>query len=501
MPGGISHTFKEQATIMKKHPSRAPLLARLYQAIAHMQHSRGPWLLPSLVLLPVSLLLLLGVLAACGGDPAAQQEPTLTITVQPATQDEADEADEPTSEPTDEPTSEPTDEPTSEPEPTAEPTAVPSGVDIIEGEVGAGGYPILSTPELQFGTVAHLYYTDYERTLQLVQNAGFGWVRQQIHWKDTELDTGGGPANYSWEQLDLIVEAVNRYDLKLMVSIVRSPPHYTADGSDGLPADPKNLGDFVEDMARRYGNQIHAYEIWNEQNLAHETGGTITIEDAGRYVEILREAYTRIKGVNPRAFVIVGAPSPTNYYDPAVGISDLEYFRAMYEYKDGIIDGYFDAQGVHPAGSANPPDTLWPDNPSDAEGWTDDSTFYFRHIENVRDIMQEYGLSNHNIWITEFGWATENVTPGYEYGSQVSFEDQAAYISRAMEMTYEEYPWVGNMFLWNMNFAVTWGETDPPQPLHEQAAFGILNPNWEPRPAYYAVQETIARLQERQASE
>jgi hypothetical protein len=357
---------------------------------------------------------------------------------------------------------------------------------------------VLSNEHLQFGTVAHLYYTDHERALQLTQNAGFDWVRQQVHWKDTEIDTGGTGDRYSWDQLDVIVEAVHAYDLKLMVSIVRSPAQYTADGSDGLPEDPANLGDFVEDMALRYGDRIHAYEIWNEQNLAHETGGVIGIEDAGRYVEMVMECYTRIKAINPDAYVVVGAPSPTNFYDPAVGISDLEYFRAMYEYRDGIITDYFDVQGVHPAGSANPPDTLWPDNPSNADGWNDHSTFYFRHVENVRDVMVEHGMGDHQIWLTEFGWATENVTPGYEYGNQVSFEDQATYITQAMRQTYEDYPWIGNMFLWNLNFAVTWGQVDPPQPLHEQAAFGILNPDWSPRPSYLAVQGTIAQIKQEQ---
>jgi hypothetical protein len=437
------------------------------------------------------LLLLAPILAACG-----------TATPDPPTT-----GDSPTTEPA--PTSAPTDAPTDIP-PTEEATAAPpteaateappteAAPDAEPGPVGAGGYPVLSDDDLQFGIVTHLYYTDHERALQLAQNAGFDWVRQQVHWKDTEIDTGGTGDRYSWDQLDVIVEAVNAYDLKLMVSIVRSPAQYTADGSDGLPEDPTNLGDFVEDMAERYGDQIHAYEIWNEQNLAHETGGVITIEDAGRYVEMVMESYTRIKAINPDAYVVVGAPSPTNFYDPAVGISDLEYFRAMYEYRDGIITDYFDVQGVHPAGSANPPDTLWPDNPSDAQGWNDHSTFYFRHVENVRDVMVEYGMDDHQIWLTEFGWATENVSPGYEYGNQVSFEDQAEYITQAMRRTYEEYPWIGNMFLWNLNFAVTWSQVDPPQPLHEQAAFGILNPDWSPRPSYLAIQGTIAQIKQEQ---
>jgi hypothetical protein len=126
----------------------------------------------------------------------------------------------------------------------------------------------------------------------------------------------------------------------------------------------------------------------------------------------------------------------------------------MYRYKDGLIKDYFDVQAVHPGGSANPPETMWPDNPSNADGWTDHPTFYFRHVENVRKFMVEEGVGDHQIWITEYGWATENETPGYEFGNQVSLEQQGEYILGAMKYAYFNYrepngdPWLGNMFLW-----------------------------------------------------
>ena len=41
-----------------------------------------------------------------------------------------------------------------------------------------------------FGVVTHLYYTDRERVLQLAQNAGFEWIRQQVPWKDTQRQIG-----------------------------------------------------------------------------------------------------------------------------------------------------------------------------------------------------------------------------------------------------------------------------------------------------------------------
>jgi hypothetical protein len=259
-----------------------------------------------------------------------------------------------------------------------------------------------------------------------------------------------------------------------------------------MPEDPVTLGNFVEAMMKRYGKKVQAVEIWNEQNLAHENGGRVVPEDAGRYVELLVESYKRIKAVEPSTIVLAGAPSSSGVTDPALAVADEVYFREMYRYKGGLIKDYFDVQAVHPGGSANPPETMWPDNPSNANGWTDHPTFYFRHVENVRKFMVEEGVGDHQIWITEYGWATENVTPGYEFGNQVSLEKQGEFILGALKYAYFNYrepngdPWLGNMFLWNMNFAVLWGAQD--QPLHEQASFGILNPDWSPRPGFLAVQ-------------
>lgn len=415
------------------------------------------------------------LLVTCGGTPADQAAQA------PATQPA------------------PTELPATQPAPT-QPTATeppPPEPAPTEGQaqIGPGGLEFpLKLPYLNFGTVVHLYYTDRERVMTLVDNAQFDWVRQQIHWKDIE----GVPGEYYWDELDDIVRTVKAHNKKLLISIVRSPAFYTADGSDGLPQDPTTLGDFVEAMAEHYGTDVDAYEIWNEQNLSHETGGRITLDDAGRYVELLAEAYDRIKAVNPAAYVLAGAPSSTGVTDESLAVSDLDYYRAMYAYKDGMIKGKFDFQAVHPGGSANPPQTLAsdPQNQSTADGWTDDDTFYFRHVENVRRVMEEYGLGNHQIWITEFGWATENDTPGYEFGNQTTLEQQSEYIIGALDLAYREYPYISNMFLWNMNFAVLWGGQGDPN--HEQASFGILNPDWSPRPSYLALQVYIDQVRKEQ---
>ena len=439
------------------------------------------------------LTLLVPILAACGGPPQIANSPTTlpsaVVTIPGAQQPTAPPAA--------------TEAPTAAPEP---PTGAPAQTNQPAPTGGPGDLTFpLKTPYLEYGVIDHLYYTDRERVLTLTTIAGFDWVRQQVVWKDIE---GPTPGNYAWGELDNVVQDTAAHNLKLLISIVQSPSFYNE--TNGLPQDPKSLGDFVEAMARRYGNKIGAYEIWNEQNLARENGGHVTTADAGHYVEILAECYRRIKAVTPEAYVLAGPPSSTGFNREDTAVPDEDYYRAMYSYKNGMIKQFFDAQAVHPGGAANPPDTLWPDNPSHIEGcdpspdhcWNDASTHYFRHVEDVRRFMVEEGVGDHQIWITEYGWATKNNTPGYGFGNFVSLEQQAEYITGAIKRTYEKYryeddtPWVGVMFLWNMNFAVLWGAQNNPD--HEQASFGILNPDWSPRPSFLAIQGLLAQLKKEQ---
>ncbi len=145
-----------------------------------------------------------------------------------------------------------------------------------------------------------------------------------------------------------------------------------------------------------------------------------------------------------------------------------------------------DVVGAHFAGTLQPPDAL-PGQGDRPEGWNNNSEFFFRRAEDLRRAMVESGHGDRQVWITEMGWATKNNTPGYEYGNYVSPEQQAQFLTRAIVRSRYDYaPWVGAVFIWNLNFAVTWGEAG--NPLHEQAAFGILNPDWSPRPAFTAIQ-------------
>jgi len=356
-------------------------------------------------------------------------------------------------------------------EPVATPTPTPTPVPVPLPPAGAMGY----------GFCVHSTNGNLDSLLDQVQQAGFNWIRQQVHWRDIEPGKGA----YNWGFLDQIVDQAQRHGVRVLFSIVWSPPWATKDGSSGMPDDPNDFGDLVAAMAARYKGKGLAYEIWNEENYAVENAGYVA--GAGRYVELLKVAYTRIKQADPNAIVVCGALTPTGTNDPYVAIDDLTYLRRMFEYQGGIIRDYFDVLGAHVGGTLNPPDTLWPGNPGPGPGWRDHSTHYFRHVEKIRAVMESYGLGNKKIWLTEFGWAsTEKVTdqaaPGYGYAYYNSEQEQADYIVRAYQKGCTDYqPWMGAMFLWNLNFGQEFPAGD------EKSPFGIIRPDGTWRPAYDAL--------------
>jgi hypothetical protein len=324
-------------------------------------------------------------------------------------------------------------------------------------------------------------WQDRQRVLRVSKESGIYWIRQQVRWMDLHDRSG---AIY-WGELDSIVNDASAADVKLLLSVVAAPSWATPDGRNGLPSRQHfgTFNHFMGEMAARYRGKVQAYEIWNEQNLAHENGGRVA--NANFYMDMLVGASQAIRANDPSAIIVSGAPSSTETNRSDIAISDITFTRQMFA--DPRFRSAVDVVGVHPGGQSNPPDTMWPDNPGPGPGWTTSREFYFRRVEDIRAGMVASGLGDMKIWITEFGWATRNNTPGYGFGNNISYQEQADWIVRAFQMgRHDYYPWVGGMFLWQLNFAVPWKYQG--NELHEQASFGVLNGDWSPRPSYYAIQ-------------
>ena len=420
--------------------------------------ARRRW--PALLLI---VIFLSGFATACGGNTAPTAQPVVPQVT--ATQGNVPTA--PTAAPT-KATSAPTAAPTQTGTAT---TSRPLAREITTAFPG-------KVAGLDYGMNVWLPTADQDKTLDLLTGAGFGWARQWISWESVEPTQG----SYSWDTLDKLVDTAQRKNVKLDLILLRSPAWVGANG--GIPKDKQQFAKFATAVASRYKGKIAAYEIWNEENLAGETGGTV---NPAEYAELLKAAFPALKAADPNALVIFGGLTPTGENNPALAIDDAIYLKQIYAYNGGEIKQYFDILGIHATGTLNPPETLFPEKPGPGPGYFDNRSFYFRRAEDLRKVMEDAGDGQKQAWITEFGWSTKNAAKGYEYGEYVSEEQQAQYLVRAYDWAKQNWPWVGVMFIWNLNFSTV----SPPE--DEKSPWSILYADYSPRPAYDAVKKMPKR--------
>jgi polysaccharide biosynthesis protein PslG len=428
----------------------------------------------------LSLPALGGILAACGGDDDEEQSDDSVADLEEDTPTEApeeepeDEDPEPEDEP--DPTPEETDDEPDEPD---EPEEVEEEVDPEEAALPEGEPERPQSDQMAYGfNVAWRADEDgqefNESTWQAVDTAGFNWIRFQIHWSEIQRE----PDWHDPAPVDRMVDVYEGTDAGIMVSIVGAPDWARHPENTQLLENWDTFGDIMAFLADRYRGRVHAWEIWNEQNMAHEMHGTVRVSD---YAYMLAAGYQGVKDADPEALVVFGGLTPTGINDPEVAINDVDYLREFYTFEDGAFQGFFDVMGAHLNATNNPPDTSYPDNPGPGE-WSDHSSFYFLRGVDLRQVMEEFG-DQREMWVTEFGWTTENQAPGYEYGAEISEEDQANYLVSAFDVAREQMPWISGMFVWNLNFTTI----TPPE--DEKYPWSVMNSDWSPRPAYNALQE------------
>ncbi len=262
------------------------------------------------------------------------------------------------------------------------------------------------------------------RTLQMIKDAGFGFVREQVAWQEFER---GQKNSYwderwqrsSWHNLDRLIDLVEEYGLQFMARVDYPPDWSMPPGTTWHATPPVNYedyGDFVYTLAERYRGRIAYYQIWNEPNLTIEWGRQNV--DAAAYVRLLKTGYARIKQADPGAYVIAAALAPTIEAGPA-NLSDLTYLRRMYE---AGAKGHFDAIAVNPYGLRSGPEER-------SQSQTDVN---FSRPLRAREIMVEFGDEATPIWAAETGWNT--LPPSFPqrpaYG-RVTGERQAEYTVQA----------------------------------------------------------------------
>lgn len=318
-----------------------------------------------------------------------------------------------------------------------------------------------------------------DRDLALAQEGGFRWIKQSIEWRYVEPHEKG---KYEFNEPDRLLDMIAKAGLKVIARIDNQPIWARSDKvfpADGPPDKLQDFADFVHAVATRYQGKIQAYEIWNEPNLAREWGNKPP--EPQHYVELLKAAYEAIKAADPKALIISAGLAPTTA-SGAVAMPDLQFIQEMY--KAGGAK-YFDLLGAHGAGYKAPPEMSPDDVASDPKynhGENGAGRIYcFRHVEDVRKVMEQNGDADKRIAVLEFGWTTDNRPNSPYRWHAVTEAEQADYFVRAYQWASEHWrPWIGAMSAIYIA-APYWTAKD------EEYYWSITLPDGTVRPAYRAL--------------
>ena len=319
------------------------------------------------------------------------------------------------------------------------------------------------------------------RSMEMIRDAGFEWIRQQFAWYEIERPAKGeyvdsASDRSSWDKYDRVVRLASEYGLKIMARIDTVPDWARPAGSTFThpPTRLEDYGDFVRTLVTRYKDSIHYYQLWNEPNLSFEWGGQDV--KASEYVPLLKEGYTAAKTADPDAAVIAGALAPTVAPGPD-NRNETLYLQEMY---DAGAKDYFDVMSTMAYGLSSGPDDRR------VNAW---HQVNLSRAQLLREIMNANGDAAKPIWFSELGWnALPPDMPGRAIYGRVTEDQQARYTVRGLQRKEEEWPWVGPAFVWFFR------RPDEHEKDQQYYYFRLVNPDFTQMPVYDSVKQAAPSL-------
>lgn len=350
--------------------------------------------------------------------------------------------------------------------------AIPRAIDTI---------PLAEVQPYGVNTFLHKEVESFkkEQTLDMAQDLGVGWIKQQFPWAELEYRVDPDRPYWdvknnqnAWSKFDDIVARAQQHNLRVIARIDSAPAWAHTDNPDPkAPPSADHLadfGNFIEQFVARYRGSVAAIQVWNEPNLRAEWGGKTV--DPARYTEMLKVAYDAAKNANPD-MIVLAAPLATNKeslsYDG--NLNEIDYLQGMY---DAGAGKYFDAMAANAYGTTYPPE----DEPSPEK-------LNFRRVELLRDVMVKNGDAGKSVWFNEYGWNASPATITNLPWGRVTPQEQGDYTVRGIQYAREHWPWAGVFTIWYLRQV---GDIPSTQ---SDYYFQLLDTDFVRQPAYLIIQK------------
>jgi hypothetical protein len=292
----------------------------------------------------------------------------------------------------------------------------------------AVGSASAADPALPYGINAHL---PSSALLDRVAEAGIAWIRVDFNWFMIEPNRGV----YDWTTTDAVISDARARGINVYATLAYSPAW--ANGGQNSNAPPTDSGDwynFVYTTVSRYRGSVQHWGMWNEPNLEDFFSGT-----RDQYIDdILRVGAQAVRNADPGSYVL----------GPDLAMID-DWWLWLFVVLDQAAEA-IDIVTQH--------------------DYEDTGTQVLIKMLTPRRIMEATGTAAKELWLTETGWHTDEVSEGA----------QAAYYEQVLKGV-DASDWLDKVFFYEL--------VDDPRIPEE---WGILHSDLTPKQAYYTYQSYIA---------
>ncbi|MDP1383050.1 cellulase family glycosylhydrolase [Priestia megaterium] len=309
-------------------------------------------------------------------------------------------------------------------------------------------HSILQSRTVPNGLGISVHFSGNPIDLDMVDDAGFKIVREDLFWHTVEKEPG--KYDFKKQGYDLLTDSLIEKGIR---------PYYVLDYSNELYESKREIMTkkgqdafikYVDAASSRYKNKGIIWEIWNEPNL---TDFWETQPNYKEYSKLVKRASKTIKKNDPSGIVVAPALA-------GITPDSLEWLEEIF--KEGTL-GYIDALSVHPYRGRNPETVV-------------------KDYKPVRVLINKY--TDKEIPIISGEWGYSN-TKGW-YGKSITEQQQADYLVRMYLIN----------LLYDVPISVIYGwKNDGIDPKNKEHNFGIRRYDVNiPKPAYNAINNMTYRL-------